>query len=62
MQVVKISNLSYCHCLCVAISEIPESKLSLLIVPTEHQTMASRFKLSAYALMSAYVLKVPLEG
>lgn len=52
MQVVKISNLSYCHCLCVAISEIPESKLSLLIVPTEHQTMASRFKLSAYALVS----------
>lgn len=41
MQVVKISNLSYCHCLCVATSEIPENKLSLLLVPTEHQTVTS---------------------
>lgn len=44
MQVVKISSSVYCQYLCVAISEIPESKkLSLFIVPAECKTVTSPF-------------------
>lgn len=44
MQVVKISNVMYCQYLCVAISEISESKkLSLFIVPAERKRVTLPF-------------------